>query len=236
MVDGVAALHYSCGVRDWIGRVVVVMVCGWGSACGTVRTAPDDAAIDAGVDAAIDASMPRKRVFVTSQVYNGNLGGLAGGDAKCQLLAATARLSGVYKAWLSNATVSVASRLEHADVPYVLISGTVVANNWTGLTSGTLLHPIDTTEIGTRSLGGTSADCFFGGTGRFVWTNSNELGELASSNQVYSCGNDWNSAGPTGSSGPFGVVGNLARTDGMWTAACSSARCETTAPLYCFEQ
>src|SRR5207248_2675590 len=46
--------------------------------------------------------MVNKRVFVTSVMYDGNLGGLAGADAKCQARATAASLSGTYKAWLSD--------------------------------------------------------------------------------------------------------------------------------------
>jgi cysteine-rich repeat protein len=42
-----------------------------------------------------------KKVFVSSQMYDGNLGGLAGADAKCQALADAANLTGTYMAWIS---------------------------------------------------------------------------------------------------------------------------------------
>jgi hypothetical protein len=95
-----------------------------------------------------DGSLGGTVVFVTSGMYNGNLGGLAGADAKCQTLATAAQLPGTYKAWLSDKNYSAASRLTHGTGPYVLVDGTVVANGWTGLTTGTLLHAIDLTEKG----------------------------------------------------------------------------------------
>lgn len=42
-----------------------------------------------------------KRVFITSQTFTGNLGGLEGADAKCQNAADNAALGGEWKAWLS---------------------------------------------------------------------------------------------------------------------------------------
>jgi hypothetical protein len=42
------------------------------------------------------------KVFVTSTVHDGNLGGLAGADAICNSLASDAGLPGTYKAWLSD--------------------------------------------------------------------------------------------------------------------------------------
>lgn len=184
----------------------------------------------------LDAPVPHKIAFVTSQVFTGNLGGLVGADVKCQTAASSAGLPGVYKAWLSNATVSAASRLEHATLPYMLVDGTVVATDWTMLTSGRLMHAIDLTERGTPAVAGSNQDCFFGGTGKFVWTNSSANGTVANGGMVSSCGNDWNSSGPTDASGPFGVVGSMSHADVMWTLSCGSARCENTAPLYCLEQ
>jgi hypothetical protein len=54
-------------------------------------------------------------LFVTSASYNGNLGGLSGGDAKCATRAAagsaTQSLPGAWRAILSNATVNAKDRL-----------------------------------------------------------------------------------------------------------------------------
>src|SRR5262245_41660475 len=67
-----------------------------------------------------------KRMFVTSTTYQGgNLGGLAGADAKCADRAAAAGLTGAYKAWLSDSHKSAASRLTHSVGSYSLIDGTV---------------------------------------------------------------------------------------------------------------
>ncbi len=41
-------------------------------------------------------------MFVSSASYDGNLGGVTGGDSKCQGLADTAGLPGTYKAWLAD--------------------------------------------------------------------------------------------------------------------------------------
>jgi hypothetical protein len=219
------------------GLTAIAIACTAGlTACGSVQ--PPASADAAPVDGPlVDGQAPRKRVFVTSQAYTGNLGGLAGADAKCQVVAGAAGVPGTFKAWLSSATVSAAARLGHATVPYTLVDGTVVATSWTMLVSGNLMHAIDLTELGTRPLGGTSDDCFFDDTtGMFVWTNSDLQGTLANANRINSCGDDWNSAGPSTDGGPFGVVGIIGRRDAAWTLACQSARCEDTAPLYCIEQ
>jgi len=46
------------------------------------------------------------RIFVSSQTYDGNLGGLVGADAKCGSLAQAAGLSRDYKAMLAGSTIN----------------------------------------------------------------------------------------------------------------------------------
>lgn len=225
-------------------------------ACGSVQSQSssdespgpgDDLTGEASQHAAINAAATQKLVFVTSQAFNGNLGGLAGADAKCQALAQAAGLPGTFKAWLGNATVSAASRVTHATVPYKLVNGTVVANDFTDLITGKfptprgrgflLRHAIDLTELGTPAIGGTLTHCFgFPDNRPAVWTNANIDGSIVNNNPVNSCGSDWNSAGPSQDGGPFGVIGILGQINGNWTVWCGGGTCESTAPLYCFEQ
>lgn len=65
------------------------------------------------------------------------------------MLAALAGLSrfDTFRAWLSTAESSAADRLLHSRGRYVLVSGLVVAEDWDGLTSGTLIHPIIVDEL-----------------------------------------------------------------------------------------
>jgi hypothetical protein len=87
-----------------------------------------------------------KRVFVSSSLSDGALGGLAAADTNCQALANAAGLGGSYKAWLSDATGSPSTRFTHSLLPYALVDGTQIAANWAALTSGSLSHAIDLTE------------------------------------------------------------------------------------------
>ncbi|MCX2976373.1 DUF1554 domain-containing protein [Candidatus Marimicrobium litorale] len=101
-----------------------------------------------------------KTVFVTSESYTGNLGGLAGADQKCNDLAAAASLSGEYKAWLSDGIEAPNTRFTQSPyVSYTLVDGTVIAVGYEDLiapqppyggpfTDG-LLAPINLTELGT---------------------------------------------------------------------------------------
>src|SRR5262249_19629866 len=116
-----------------------------------------------GVDAASNGPQPcngvldcERVVFVTSQIWYGNLGGLAGGDAKCQALANASPLSRVnghaFRAWLSTqqapAPINAADRIPHGTKPYVLVDGTPIAADWASLTDGSLSAPISLDEKG----------------------------------------------------------------------------------------
>ncbi|HEY8040757.1 MAG TPA: hypothetical protein VIF15_13220 [Polyangiaceae bacterium] len=189
-----------------------------------------DAANDTSTGVTTDGSvLGQKTIFVSSVLYAGNLGGLGGADAKCQTLAAAASLSGIFAAWLSDGTGTAAARLTHSSGAYVLVDGTVVANDWTGLASGTLLHSIDRTEQnGAPSAGSASSQACFGLA--CAWTNTNADGTLAQPS--YSCKN-WSSASQLDNA----VLGETTATTAYWSSfATSSGICDLTAPLYCVEQ
>ena len=80
---------------------------------------------------------PPKIVFVTSQTFNGNLGGLAGADAKCNAAAMAATpspLPGTYTAWLSDSSIDARDRVTQSAGPYVRTDGVRVAESFTDLT------------------------------------------------------------------------------------------------------
>ena len=194
---------------------------GVGDADGTSTDASRDSDVNCS-DASAD-----KRVFVSSVLYTGNLGGLAGADAKCQGLADSAGLCGTFKAWLSDATADAAARLTHATGNYVRTDGQIVASGWAGLVSGTIQHAINLTEangaapVGTVKCGGTTITP--------VWTGSTTAGANVMNG---SCSN-WASSG----SGPGGIFGNADATNAAWTAMCQIvAVCQSTAAIYCVEQ
>jgi hypothetical protein len=168
-----------------------------------------------------------KLIFVSSTLYTGSLGGLGGADSKCQALADDAKLCGTFKAWLSDATGNAADRLTQATGNYVLTTGQVVANGWTGLTTLTLLHAINVTEakgaapVGTVKCGGSPLTP--------VWTGADRTGVPP---QNGSC-SDWGSTSTT----PGGVFGNADATNGAWSGACQlTTVCAQTAALYCVQQ
>ena len=89
-------------------------------------------------------------VFITSEVFRGNLGGIAGADAHCQRLAENAGLHGTYRAWLSDSQSSPAADPSFFKSPngYVRVDGVKVAATWDDLTDGALLAAIEVDENG----------------------------------------------------------------------------------------
>jgi hypothetical protein len=160
-----------------------------------------------------------KIVFVTSSTYSGNLGGLQGADAQCQYLANAAGHEGVFKAWLSSSTASPATRFTQPNsfTPYTLVDGTVIAYGWLGITSGTLLSPINKDEKGATRY-------------YQIFTDSTvEGGEEYSD---LSCA-DWT----TGQSGANAIAGAAGEYRSGWTVY-GVFPCDGSVPtgLYCFQQ
>lgn len=173
-----------------------------------------------------------------------DLGGLAGADQKCRTAAAGANLpaeAGRWKAWLSDTTTSAASRLNKNGSPYKLVDGTIIAENWTDLTDGTLQNSIRKTQHG-NSYNGEGAT-----RKNAVWTNTSPDGEKASSALKDTC-NDWKVPADIASmSDPkdkelasadyTSSVGDYAQKSFSWTATEPNASCyEDNLPIYCFEQ
>jgi len=116
-------------------------------------------------------------IFVTAQnQYPGNFGGINVLDNECHKSATAAKLPGTFKAWASTSTASADSRISHSTLPYVLVDGTKVADNYAGLLAPPLQHAIDRTEMNTV-LTVNDAD---------VWTGTFVSGLTATTN----CG-DW---------------------------------------------
>jgi hypothetical protein len=192
--------------------------------------APTESGIDAPDDVPAQDGPPLTHyvVFATSAAYMGNLGGLSGADQKCQTLAST-KLTGTFKAWLSDSNTSAATHLTtHGALPYVLVDSTLVANNWTDLTSGTLQHMIDLDESGNQVA---SADMCSGFGGHYVWTDSNDDGTIF--NTAQSCLN-WTSAAST-DNGSTGSA-SLNQATSYWSNWCNLQSCNTPASLYCVQQ
>jgi len=168
-----------------------------------------------------------ERVFATSASYTGNLGGPTGADATCQSLATAAGLTGTYKAWLSDSTTAVVTRLAHVD-GYAMVDGTVVVASWSALISGTLLHAIDLDEHGSPLASDS------------VWTDTEIDGTITQSTvgTVLDC-NGWTNGTyniDDADNTIYGFVGEASNTDTNWTAYMQAAQCDSMGRLYCFQQ
>jgi hypothetical protein len=170
-----------------------------------------------------------KLVFLTSAMYDGNLGGLSGADAKCAALAAAAGLPGTFRSWLSGAD----SSFTHSTVPYRLVDGTEVAANWNGL-SGSLMHAIDKDEHGAVIADG------------YAWTQTTAYGQhVQSSIDAENCVGWTSNASSTDPNDyrHFGWVGNADAVDASWscdvdaTLGCTGSDfCVNSDHLFCFQQ
>lgn len=168
-----------------------------------------------------------KKVFATSTTYSGNLGGIAGAHAKCQTRASAAGLSGTFKAWISGRTTGfgdqhAAGYLSHATVPYELVDGTQVANDWSDLTDGSLDHAIDRDEFGNPVTGS-------------AWTNTETNGMAHDYTRDCGPGSSTSDVWTSASGFESGRYGTVTASDSRWTMTNNTA-CNNSFRLYCFEQ
>jgi len=202
---------------------------------GGCTTSGDAAAISSMVDGwlaeLLVAGSSQRTVFISSQSYVGDLGGLAGADAKWAALASAAALGGTYAAWLSTSSVNAASRFGATGATYALVDGTPIANSLADLTDGTLAAAIDLNENGvatnSRAWTGTApagTACFQGSGGNCNLTSPGNDGLVRTACE------DWTVAVP----GSEAVTGFLA-TNGAWTLEGDRA-CPDLHRLYCVEQ
>ncbi|MGH6691927.1 MAG: choice-of-anchor Q domain-containing protein [Gammaproteobacteria bacterium] len=166
-------------------------------------------------------------VFVTSTTHTGNLGGLAGGDAICQARAespVSMAAPGTYKAWLSTSAASAASRLTHATVPYKLVDGTTIADDWDDLTDGTLDAPINVTEAGAAVPAGAR-----------TWTGTNAAGDFNGPDCV-AWSDETPPNPPPDPSETAGTAGSTAALNSQWTFDVIFLGCNPLPHLYCLQQ
>lgn len=174
-----------------------------------------------------------KRIFTTSEEYTGDMervipgplspaaSGVFAADEHCNRLAQSQNFAGNYRAWISaSAGDEPAVRFMQSNQPYYTMSGntpTVVANNWAGLTSGTLLSPVDFTETGV-SLGTPN-------TKTNVRSDGTSLGAVHCSGWTSTVGN--------------GFVGRSWLTSSDWTDGLPAGLakiCSASDELICVEQ
>ncbi len=163
----------------------------------------------------------QKTVFVTSASFNGNLGGLEGADDKCQAEAdgpASIVPSGTYLAWLSDGFDSPDIRFTKSPHPYILPDGTKIAEDFTDLTDGSILHTINMDPTG-KPLGRSN-----------LWTGTNPDG--TSSDYTLTC-DGW-------TADPLinfkGLAGDTTSSSTLWSHRYSQIICARRYRLICFQQ
>ncbi len=190
---------------------------------------PHDAGADVG-----DAPAPAKRVFVTSQSFNGDLrtaGGMRTGiesaDAICQLYAEAGALGGTWIAWISDASTDAIDRVP-GEGPWKNLLGIEVFRNRASLQVSSPLASLAYDEQGNERPG-------------HAWTGTDEMGQRARSDDLENdqmCRN-WTFGGDT-SDWVTAYIGDPSSLDGRaWThddwigmyPVCSGEHA-----LLCFEQ
>ncbi len=166
-----------------------------------------------------------KAIFLTSERYNGNLGGVGGADQKCNERARAAGLQGEFKALISGSVLKARDRMQNAGLPYVNVRAELIAENMEVLFTGELQRPLTMNEYG-FDVEITRAPSIPCGT---VWTNitsspfPDPIGDS-------SC-NNWLSASPE----EIGLVGNPA-SPAWYRLEYDTFSCAGHSRLYCVEQ
>jgi hypothetical protein len=161
------------------------------------------------------------RVFVTSNLHQGNFGGLLAADNICNSQAQAAGLPGMYMAWLSDSSGSPDSRFMKSTGPYLLPNGDKVADDYADLTSGALHNPINVTASNEAPDPNRTG----------VWTNTSADGTQNDANN--DC-EDWTSDDnvDSGGAGNYGVSENSSWTQDT-LPQCGGG---LGSSLYCFQQ
>ncbi len=195
---------------------------GGGDAASDPDSAPDAPGSDGGADA---APATFKLVFITSETFTGNLGGTSGADATCTMLAHNAGHAGTFAAWVSTVASPVTTRFAHSTLPYQLVDGTTVANEWGNLISGTIFETINLDEHGSPIAFSVTNE-----TG-ITWTGTEANGTVDPTSSDLCA--DWTTT--DSSAGHDTLIGYDNAASSSWTAAARDA-CNVAHSLYCFQQ
>jgi cysteine-rich repeat protein len=198
-----------------------------GAICGDTLVQPGEECDDGNIEI-MDGCSPSctwevRIAFATSTLHTGDLGGLAGADMICNMLAQSASLPGTYMAWLSTGVESPSTRFTQSAVPYVVTTGDQVADNWADLIDGSLDFAVARTETGVNSVN-TAVMC--GGSARLARTGTTEFGLPGTS----TCA-DYSSSLPM----DMGLIGRSASNMSEWSN-CGEVGCDVLLPIYCFQQ
>ncbi len=155
-----------------------------------------------------------------------DFGGIEGADVRCQAAADSAGLEGTFLAWLSaGSTAQVVDRFSLDGGPFVLVDGTVLAEDWEDLTDGSVMTPILMDASGLTYAPTALPE-------QYVITHTHQDG--TSMGGLQPCG------GFTADSAIEAGWGNAGASDESWTVSGDRWQCDSASgggpSLYCFEQ
>lgn len=161
------------------------------------------------------------KIFMTTASYTGNLGGLAGADAKCAAAATAGGQTGTFVALLSTTSVNARDRYTGASDPIYNTNNDLIAVNQSDLWDGTLLASTNYDEYSNPgpSVGSVS-----------IWSQSLAGGTYGLSSNGNNC-SDWTNG--TSSASLSGLNG---KTDSTWIYATTYAWCNQGNRLHCISQ
>ena len=189
-----------------------------------------------------DDSFTVKRVFLTRDTFNANMGGIEGPNDECNEAANTAGHFGKFKAWAAGGAVglrvqSPVNQFARSRFQYLLFDGTKIADDWFDLIDCTegvsgnecLDAPIDVDEFGSKIADPTIR----------VWTNVTTEGDGDFAPAGGSC-DEWTFDGAV-VDGAIGFAKDdtdpaVNGTNATWTITRPRILCSEFAHLYCFEQ
>jgi hypothetical protein len=187
--------------------VVFAVLCACGHRAAVAKDAPPDVAID--------AAAPANRVFVTSQSFDGALGGAAGADAKCAAAAAAAGLDGMFIAAVSTSTTNAIDRLAGAR-GWVRVDGIPFADMPSAIFPSTFCDACDELVLA------PPLDEYGQVVSGYAWTGTTSRGTYNGNGCT-----DWTTTAGSGGIGALNTV-----FDGF---AYAGQTCATQLHLYCFE-
>ncbi|MBI5534789.1 MAG: hypothetical protein HY898_18835 [Deltaproteobacteria bacterium] len=159
------------------------------------------------------------RVFALDIQPGGVTGSLIGqstiADANCQSWAAQNSLQGTWKAWVSTIQGSPGGWSLPANLEFRLVTGDLVAADWSALTSGSLQHAINLDHTGVP----VTTPC--------IWTGAESTGVGTG----YDC-TDFSQSVST----DFATTGDPAAMTTAWSNAVTARPCNEKCGMYCFEQ
>jgi hypothetical protein len=148
-----------------------------GGSAGTIR-------IDVSAEGAVSLScglVNPRLMFTSSALFDGNLGGLAGADAKCVSLATAANLANAsgFRAWISATSVNAIDRFVADARPIAAVSLAKIANSLEDLRLGSLVRAPNQDEHGNVILEvlawtGTAIGGVYFGQACGDWTNATD--------------------------------------------------------------